>query len=286
MVKKGKFMENIKTETEENSEHGVQGMAEGASGMADGARGVTGGVQGITAPAVILVKPQLAENIGMAARAMKNCGLKEMRLVAPEQSPVSETALRASSNSEDILLNARVYATTREALADLETVYAATARPRHQVKEVFTAEYAATHLPAGRRTGFMFGCERTGLENEDISLADAIIEVPLNPEHCSLNLAQAVLITGYEYYKTTIAPVGRRFITNGGEVASKEKLFKFLDALTGRIKQSPRLKDEEHTRSLLINVSNIFTRANITEQELNSLYGIVNILSDGKSEGK
>lgn len=277
----------------ENSEHGAQGMAEGASGMAegasgmaDGASGITGGVQGITAPAVILVKPQLAENIGMAARAMKNCGLKEMRLVAPEQSPVSETALRASSNSEDILLNARVYATTREALADLDTVYAATARPRHQVKEVFTAEYAATHLPTGRRTGFMFGCERTGLENEDISLADAIIEVPLNPEHCSLNLAQAVLIIGYEYYKTTIAPEGRRFITNGGEVASKEKLFKFLDALTGRIRQSPRLKDEEHTRSLLINVSNIFTRANITEQELNSLYGIVNILSDGKKDGK
>ena len=241
---------------------------------------------GITAPAVILVKPQLAENIGMAARAMKNCGLKEMRLVAPEQSPGSETALRASSNSEDILLNARVYATTREALADLDTVYAVTARPRHQVKEVFTAEYAATHLPAGRRTGFMFGCERTGLENEDISLADAIIEVPLNPEHCSLNLAQAVLIIGYEYYKTTIAPEGRRFITNGGEVASKEKLFKFLDALTGRIRQSPRLEDEEHTRSLLINVSNIFTRANITEQELNSLYGIVNILSDGKKNGK
>ncbi len=288
-------MENIKTEMEENSEHGVQGMEICAGGAMTDAGGAMTGVSGamtdasgmgITAPAVILVKPQLAENIGMAARAMKNCGLKEMRLVAPEQNPVSETALRASSNSEDILLNARVYATTREALADLDTVYAATARPRHQVKEVFTAEYAATHLPAGRRTGFMFGCERTGLENEDISLADAIIEVPLNPEHCSLNLAQAVLITGYEYYKTTIAPEGRRFITNGGEVASKEKLFKFLDALTGRIRQSPRLKDEEHTRSLLINVSNIFTRANITEQELNSLYGIVNILSDGKKDGK
>lgn len=222
-------MENIKTETEENSEHGVQGMAEGASGaMTDACGAMTdAGGMGITAPAVILVKPQLAENIGMAARAMKNCGLKEMRLVAPEQSPVSETALRASSNSEDILLNARVYATTREALADLDTVYAATARPRHQVKEVFTAEYAATHLPAGRRTGFMFGCERTGLENEDISLADAIIEVPLNPEHCSLNLAQAVLIIGYEYYKTTIAPEGRRFITNGGEVASKESCLSF-----------------------------------------------------------
>ena len=234
------------------------------------------------APAVILVRPQLAENIGMAARAMKNCALKELRIVAPEQSPVSETALRASSNSEEILLNAKIYATTGEALSDLQTVYAATARPRHQVKEVLTAEYAAQHLPAGRRIGFMFGCERTGLENDDVSLADAIIEVPLNPEHSSLNLAQAVLIIGYEYYKTTIAPEGRRMITNGGGIADKEKLYTFINSLSARISQSPRLKDEEHTKSLLRNVRNIFTRAEITEQELNSLYGIVNILSDHK----
>lgn len=231
-------------------------------------------------PAVILIKPQLAENIGMAARAMKNCGLKEMRLVAPEQNPVSDTALRASSNSEEILQNAKIYTTTQNALADLEVVYAATARPRHQVKEVFTAEYAARHLPVDKKTGFMFGCERTGLENSDISLADAIIEVPLNPEHCSLNLAQAVLITGYEYYKTTITPEGRRFITNGGKIAEKKALFKFLENLDAKIRRSPRLKDEEHTQSLLMNINNIFTRSQITEQELNSLYGIVNILSD------
>lgn len=236
----------------------------------------------VLAPVVILVKPQLAENIGMAARAMKNCALKELRIVQPEQSPTSDIALRASSNSEEVLLNAKIYATTQEALADLTMVYAATARPRHQVKEVFTAEYAAQHLPQDGKIGFMFGCERTGLENEDISLADAIIEVPLNPEHCSLNLAQAVLVIGYEYYKTTISPEGRRLITNGGQVADKEKLFKFIESLNGRIKQSPRLKDEEHTKSLLRNISNIFTRAQITEQELNSLYGIVNILCDGK----
>lgn len=236
----------------------------------------------VKAPVVILVKPQLAENIGMAARAMKNCALKELRIVQPEQSPTSDIALRASSNSEEVLLNAKIYATTQEALADLTMVYAATARPRHQVKEVFTAEYAAQHLLQDGKIGFMFGCERTGLENEDISLADAIIEVPLNPEHCSLNLAQAVLVIGYEYYKTTISPEGRRFITNGGQVADKEKLFKFIENLNGRIKQSPRLKDEEHTKSLLRNISNIFTRAQITEQELNSLYGIVNILCDGK----
>lgn len=234
-------------------------------------------------PVVILIKPQLSENIGMAARAMKNCGLSELRVVNPEQSPTAEIALRASSNSEEILQNAKIYSDTKSALADLEVVYAATARPRHQVKEVLTAEYAAQTLPQDKKIGFMFGCERTGLENEDISLANKIIEVPLNPAHSSLNLAQAVLIIGYEYYKTTLDIAGKKFITNGGAIASKDKVFKFLENLNQKIKQSPRLRDEEHTKSLLININNIFTRAELTEQEVNSLYGIVNILTDNKA---
>ena len=225
-------------------------------------------------PVIILVKPQLAENIGMAARAMKNCGLKELRVVAPEQSPTADIALRASSNSEEILRHAKIYPDTKSALDDLTMVYAATARPRHQVKVVETAEYAANHLDLSQNVGFMFGCERTGLENTDISLADKIIEIPLNPEHPSLNLAQAVLIVGYEYYKTTRISHGSRFMTNGGKIANKNKVFKFLEMLDNKISASPRLKDDAHTKSLIININNIFTRAGLTEQELNSLYGI------------
>ena len=229
-------------------------------------------------PVVILVKPQLAENIGMVARAMKNCAISELRLVAPKQSHTEQIALRASSNSEEVLLNAKVYEDAKSAIADLEIVYAATARPRHQVKEVLTAEEMAKTLPVDRKVGFMFGCERTGLENEDIALANKIIEVPLNPEHASLNLAQAVLIVGYEYYKTTISVEPSRMVTNGGNIASKEKVLRFLDMLNTEIKKSPRLKDEEHVRSLIMNIDNIFTRAELTEQEVNSLYGVVNIL--------
>ncbi len=231
------------------------------------------------APIIILVKPQLAENIGMVARAMKNCNVKELRIVNPEQSPTDEHALRASAKSEEILYNAKIYPTTEEALSDLTMVYAATARPRHQVKEVMTAEYAAQNLPTNAKIGIMFGCERTGLENEDISLADKIIEIPLNPEHTSLNLAQAVLIICYEYYKTTIDVAGNRFITNGGKIIEKEKLFTFLNMLDNKIKQSPKIK-KDMTETLLRNVNNIFTRAELTEQELNSLYGIVNLLTN------
>jgi len=232
----------------------------------------------MSAPVIILVKPQLAENIGMVARAMKNCNVKELRIVNPEQSPTAEHAIRASSKSEEILYNAKIYPDTKSALSDLEIVYAATARPRHQIKEVLTAEYAAKNLSQNQKIGVMFGCERTGLENEDISLADKIIEIPLNPEHSSLNLAQAVLIICYEYYKTTINAEGTRFITNGGEIATKDKLFNFLNHLDNKIKQSPKIKPDM-TETLLRNVNNIFTRAELTEQELNSLYGIINILS-------
>lgn len=230
-------------------------------------------------PIIILVKPQLAENIGMAARAMKNCCIDELRLVSPEQLPTDEHALRASAKSEEILQAAKLYPTTQDALKDLEVVYAATARPRHQVKDVLTAEYAAQTWPADKKVGVMFGCERTGLENEDISLADKIIEIPLNPEHSSLNLAQAVLIVCYEYYKTTIDVTGKRFITNGGTVINKEKLFNFINMLDNKIKQNPKIKTEM-TETLLRNVNNIFTRAELTEQELNSLYGIVNLLQE------
>ena len=142
-----------------------------------------------------------------------------------------------------------------------------------------TAEYAAQNLPANAKIGIMFGCERTGLENEDISLADKIIEIPLNPEHTSLNLAQAVLIICYEYYKTTIDVAGNRFITNGGNIIEKEKLFTFLNMLDNKIKQNPKIK-KDMTETLLRNINNIFTRAELIEQELNSLYGIVNLLTN------
>jgi len=232
-------------------------------------------------PIIILVKPQLAENIGMVARAMKNCCVAELRVVAPEQSPTDEKALRASAKSEEILQQAKIYSDTKSAIADLEIVYAATARPRHQIKEVMTAEYMGQHFPYDKKVGVLFGCERTGLENDDISLADKIIEIPLNPEHCSLNLAQAVLIVCYEYYKQTIHADGSRFITNGGTIAQKEMLFKFLDVLDEKIKQSPKMK-EDMVQTLTRNINNIFTRAELTEQEISSLYGVINILQDNK----
>lgn len=239
-------------------------------------------------PYVILVEPQLAENVGMAARAMMNCGLYHMRLVNPREDHLSDKAVAASSNAGEILEKAEVFGSTREALADLQLVMATTARHRDQVKPVYTADRAAEKLnQAGARginCGILFGPERTGLHNDDVSLADAIINIPLNPRHCSLNLSQAVLLAGYEYYKTQISVPAEQLVTNHGTPAEKDKVLGFVDYLQNKLSDCGNYKIDGQREKLEINLRNIFTRAQMTEQELNTLYGAVNYLSKGRSE--
>ena len=235
-------------------------------------------------PCIILVESQLAENIGMAARAMKNCGLEELRLVNPREDHLSEKAMSASSNSENILQKAKVYSSLKDAISDLQYVLATTARHRDQTKMVYNAPEGAAEvvekLHKKVKCGFMFGPERTGLRNEDVSLADAIINIPLNPEHCSLNLSQAVLLVGYEFYKAYCKPVSSKFETNHTSIADKEKVLLFCSYIENKLKDFANYKDEHKKDKLLINLRNIFTRSQMTEQELNTLYGIINYLSE------
>lgn len=226
----------------------------------------------------------MSENVGMAARAMKNCSFGELRLVNPREDHLSDKAISASSNSEEILRNAKVFSSTSEAIADLHYVLATTARHRDQTKKVFNADEGAKELSKkvalGQKCGLMFGPERTGLRNEDICLATALINVPLNPDHCSLNLSQAVLLTGYEFYKTQINTTPAEFVTNHTTVAEKEKVLLFCKHLEAKLQNFANYKDEHKKDKLIINLRNIFTRSEMTEQELNTLYGIVNYLSD------
>lgn len=234
-------------------------------------------------PCIILVEPQLAENVGMTARAMKNCGLRELRLVNPRENHLSEKALSASSNSEDILQKAKVFSSTKEAIADLQYVLATTARHRDQTKMVYNADIGAKEVVEKLKNqtycGFMFGPERTGLRNEDVSLADAIINIPLNPEHCSLNLSQAVLLVGYEFYKVYNTLFSSEFVTNHTIIANKEKVMLFCSHIESKLNDFANYRDENKREKLLINLRNIFTRSQMTEQELNTLYGIINYLS-------
>ena len=238
----------------------------------------------ITKPCIILVRPQLAENIGMTARAMMNCNLENLRLVSPKESPVSAKALAASSGADEILQNAKIYNSLADAVADLQCVYATTARRRNQIKAIYTAESVMTpinqNLKNHNRCGILFGPERTGLENDDVAIADAIIEIPLNPKHCSLNLSQAVLLVGYEWYKTQIQAAYYQFITNATHPASKEQLFAFFNFLEQELSDFKNLKDSEKRPTLLRNLHNIFNRSQLTEQDINTLYGIIKYLAD------
>jgi tRNA/rRNA methyltransferase len=153
-------------------------------------------------PVFVLVHPQLGENIGKAARAMLNFGLTEMRLVAPRDGWPNPSAGPAASGADEVLANARVYASTAEAVADCAHVYATTVRKRGVTKPVLTPEAAAGEIATQQgRSAILFGAERSGLETGDVALARAIVTVPINPQFSSLNLAQAVILVAYEWSK-------------------------------------------------------------------------------------
>lgn len=234
-------------------------------------------------PVIILVEPQLAENVGMTARAMMNCGLYHLRLVNPREDHLSPKAVAASSGADKILRNAEIYASVEAAVANLQQIYATTARRRDMIKPVETADFAAAQITEAQQTsikcGILFGPERTGLHNDDVCLADAIIEIPLNPEHCSLNLSQAVLLVGYEWYKRQINPPQARLITNKTTPADKEKVLQFLKHFEAKLDNCGNFRIEEKRERMIINLRNIFIRNQLTEQELNTLYGIINYLN-------
>tara|TARA_R110000782_G_scaffold78276_9_gene155612 strand:+ start:37647 stop:38360 length:714 start_codon:yes stop_codon:yes gene_type:complete len=153
-------------------------------------------------PVIVLVRPQLGENIGKAARAMLNFGLTEMRLVAPRDGWPNPDAGPSAAGADVVLERAQVYATLAEAVADCAHVYATTVRKRGVTKPVVTPEEAAREIHAAQgRSAIVFGPERSGLETEDVALARKIVTVPINPEFGSLNLAQAVILIAYEWSK-------------------------------------------------------------------------------------
>jgi tRNA/rRNA methyltransferase len=230
-------------------------------------------------PAIILVEPQLGENIGTAARAMLNCGLDDLRLVAPRDGWPSERAVAAASGADAVLDQARLYPTLREAVADLRHVYASTARDRYMVKRAVTPRLAAAeiraHLAADEKCGVVFGPERTGLVNTDITLADTVLNVPLNPGFSSLNLAQAVLIVGYEWFIAREDPPAETLHTGHSRPATKEELVRFFDHFEEALVDSGFIRHPDKRPSLFRNLRNFFQRAYPTEQELRTLHGVV-----------
>ena len=234
-------------------------------------------------PVVILVEPQLGENIGTAARAMLNCGLTELRLVRPRDGWPNAKALAAASGADAVVENASVFDSTEAAIADLNRVYATTARHRGMIKAVVTPRQAATEMRAasarGERVGVLFGPERTGLVNDDIPLADTILQVPLNAAYSSLNLAQAVLIVGYEWFQARDGTLPRELVTNETRPATKAELLNFFTHLEQELDDCGFLRHTDKRPSMVRNIRNLFQRADLTEQEIRTLHGIIKELA-------
>jgi tRNA/rRNA methyltransferase len=241
---------------------------------------VTGG------PAVILVAPQLGENIGMVARAMLNCGLGELRLVRPRDGWPNPAAESAASGALEVITNAGLFETTAAAVADLNRVYVTTARPRGMIKPVVTPRRAAAELraalAAGERAGLLFGPERTGLTNDDMCLGEVIVEVPLNPAFKSLNLAQAVLLLAYEWYQAGAEEPQRRLELGDSRPAPRQQLIGFFERLETTLDEVGFFHPPEKRPTMVRTLRNLFLRAELSEQELRSLHGIVSALLGAK----
>jgi tRNA/rRNA methyltransferase len=240
------------------------------------------------APLIVMVRPQLGENIGMAARAMLNCGLSALRLVGPRDGWPNERAWRAASGADVVLDEARVFETVGEAVADLEHVVATTARNRELVQRIVTARQAALDMRGwiarGRKVGILFGPERTGLSNDDMVHADTALTIPLNPQFSSLNVAQAVLIVAYEWAAANDATLAERLADHATRRASKEELQNLFDHLERALDQSGFLRHEAMRPSMVLNLRALLQRAAMTEQEARTFHGVIKFLSKHKHE--
>jgi tRNA/rRNA methyltransferase len=243
---------------------------------------VTGG------PKVVLVDPQLGENIGMVARAMLNCGLTKLSLVRPRDGWPNPAAEAAASGATEVLDGADIYTDTPDALAGCQRVYAATARPRDMVKPVLTPQAAARDMRAAQDQGaavaLLFGPERSGLSNDELVLADRMISVPLNPAFASLNLAQAVLIIGYEWFQAAHVGPSESLALAGGLPAERAELLNFLERLETALDAGDFFHPPEKRASMVRNLRNIFLRGDLTDTEVRTLHGVVSALMKARPD--
>lgn len=234
---------------------------------------ITGG------PVIILVEPQLGENIGMVARAMANFGLSELRLVKPRDGWPSEKARAVASKADHVIENTQVYDTLEAALFDLNRVLATTARKRDMLKPVLAPDAAAklvkSRMDSGEKVGILFGRERWGLENAEVALADEIITFPVNPAFASLNIAQAVLLMSYEWMRTSISEGQTRFEAPEHVPARRESLFSLMEHLESALDEAKYFYPPEKRERMTTNLRNIFAHAGLQEQEIQSLHGVI-----------
>jgi tRNA/rRNA methyltransferase len=226
---------------------------------------------------VVLVRPQLAQNIGKAARAMLNFGLTEMRLVAPRDGWPNPDAGPAASGADIVLERAQVFGTVPEALADCATVYASTVRRRDLVIPVVKPEEMAKSIAASAgRSAILFGPERSGLETDEVALANAIVTVPINPEFGSLNLAQAVILLAYEWSKH--AALAQPPAKEMEPAAPHGELEGLVRQIEGALESKAYFHPPERTQATRNTLRTIFTKAGWSSREVKAVRGVIRAL--------
>ena len=237
------------------------------------------------APLVVLVEPQLGENIGAAARAMANFGLSRLRLVKPVQGWPNERATVMAAGADRVLEGAVLYDSLEQAIADCSFVLATTARVHDQAKTVISAAEAAAEMAprvaAGETVALVFGRERYGLENHEVGQADRIVTLPVNPAFASLNLAQAVIVVAYEWFKLT--GTGLPFATaERSPPAPKQQIAAFFANLEAELEKVEFFRPAEKRNVMRVNLRNIFQRLELTQQDVRTLHGVLNALTQGR----
>jgi tRNA/rRNA methyltransferase len=240
----------------------------------------------IDGPVIVLVEPQLGENIGTAARAMANFGLTRLRLVKPRDAWPNVHARRAASGADLVLDGAELYDSVEAAIADCSFVLATTARAHDQAKPVSGPAEAAGEMAARRAAGetiaVLFGRERWGLENDEVGLADRIVTFPVNPAFASLNLAQAVLIVAYEWFKHASGGALPFVMPQRSPPAGKEQLFAFFGSLERELEKVEFFRPPEKRDTMTINLRNIVTRMAPSQQDIQTLHGVLMAIVEGR----
>jgi len=240
-------------------------------------------------PAMILIRPQMGENIGGAARAMWNFGLDRMRIVAPRDGWPNPKADAMASGAGRLLDEAGLFDTTEAALADCNFVFATTARHRGLTKPIMTPERAMEHartlIEAGQKVGIMFGPERAGLENEDVARANAIITVPVNPKFASLNLAQSVLLTAYEWRRQTTETVPEVMEMAKTEFAEAIEVEKLGDHFEQRLNEAGFFYPDDKAENMKVNLRNLWSRMPMTRADVQTFHGMLRQIIRWKDKG-
>ncbi|MEM7211373.1 MAG: RNA methyltransferase [Pseudomonadota bacterium] len=236
-------------------------------------------------PTIVLVEPQMGENIGAAARAMWNFGLRRMRIVNPRDGWPNPAAVAMASGAGALLEDARICDTTADAVSDCHVIYATTARTREMTKRVLTPEAAMaegrTHIAAGRKIAILYGRESSGLANEDVILADAIISVPVNPAFASLNLAQTVLLTSYEWRRQGDETPAERLEGEQTDPANAQAVGKLYEYLEAELDSAGFFFPEGKRPAMTASLENLIRRAAFTDQDVRTLWGVIRTLAEG-----